>query len=228
MKLQLIRSLQDIRSQARSAVVVTDLDSGEQRLLEPARSPEDALADAARDAIRADRSQAVEHGGRTYFLQVFNPPLRLVVIGAVHVAQALIPMARMAGYDVIVVDPRRTFATAERFPDAALDTRWPDEALQALAPDPRTAVVTLSHDPKIDDPALRAALSSDVFYVGALGSRRTHAKRLDRLAGQGLSDAQLERIHAPVGLDIGARSPAEIAISVMAEMTRVLRQVPAG
>lgn len=228
MKLQLIRALQDIRAQGRSAVVVTDLASGAQRLLEPDRAPDDPLSETALAAIRADRSQPVTLDGGEYFLQVFNPPLRLIVVGAVHVAQALVPMARMAGYDVTVVDPRRTFATEERFPDAAVDTRWPGEALSALAPDQRTAVVTLSHDPKIDDPALRTALSSDVFYVGALGSRRTHAKRLDRLPGEGLSDAQLERIHAPVGLDIGARSPAEIAISVMAEITQVLRQVPAG
>ena len=157
------------------------------------------------------------------FLQVFNPPLRLMVIGAVHIAQALAPMASLAGYHVTVVDPRRAFATDSRFPDVAMTQDWPDEAMTALAPDRRTAVVALTHDPKLDDPGLDVALRSEAFYIAALGSRRTHAGRLERLAELGHDAATLARIHGPAGLDIGAVSPAEIAVSVMAEMTRALR-----
>ena len=165
------------------------------------------------------------HVGRA-FIQIFNPALRLIVIGAVHIAQALAPMASLAGYHVTVVDPRRAFATDSRFPDVAMNGDWPDEAMTELAPDRRTAVVALTHDPKLDDPALDVALRSEAFYIAALGSRRTHAGRLERLQALGHEPATLARIHGPAGLDIGAVSPAEIAISVMAEMTRALR-VPA-
>lgn len=179
---------------------------------------------AVERALRHDRSMTVEtHRGPT-FLQVFNPPLRLVIVGAVHIAQALAPMAALTGYAVTVIDPRRGFATAARFPDVALVGDWPDEALEALHPDRRTAVVTLTHDPKIDDPALDAALRTECFYIAALGSRRTHAGRLERLRGHGHDDAALARIHGPAGLDIGAVSPAEIAIAVLAQMTQVLRR----
>jgi len=160
------------------------------------------------------------------FVEVWNPPLCLIVVGVVHTAQELVPLARLAGYEVTVVDPRTAFATPERFPGTTLRTDWPAEAFAALKPDRRTAVVTLSHDPKIDDPALTAALRSEAFYVGALGSRRTHAKRLDRLGAAGLDPAALARIRAPVGLAIGALTPAEIAISIMAEITAVLRRAP--
>jgi xanthine dehydrogenase accessory factor len=155
---------------------------------------------------------------------VFNPPLRLVVVGAVHIAQTLVPMAGLAGYDVTVVDPRRAFASDARFPGVDVRQDWPDEALEALEPDARTAVVTLTHDPKLDDPALDVALRSDAFYIGALGSKRTHAGRRERLTELGHDARALDRIHGPAGLAIGAVSPAEIALSVMAEMTQVLRQ----
>jgi xanthine dehydrogenase accessory factor len=160
--------------------------------------PTDVLG-AVELAHRQDRSVAADTSVGRVFLQVFNPPLRLVIVGAVHIAQALVPMAALAGYAVTVVDPRRSFATDERFPDVAVSTDWPDEALESLAPDRRTAVVTLTHDPKLDDPALLVAVRSEAFYVGALGSRRTHAKRLDRLREQGADDAALARIRGPAG-----------------------------
>ena len=181
------------------------------------------VAEAVATALRRDQSMAAETSRGRAFLQVFNPPLRLLVIGAVHIAQALAPMASLAGYQVTVIDPRRAFATDSRFPDVAMTGDWPDEAMTALAPDRRTAVVALTHDPKLDDPGLDVALRSEAFYIAALGSRRTHAGRLERLQGLGHDEATLARIHGPAGLDIGAVSPAEIAISVLAEMTRALR-----
>jgi xanthine dehydrogenase accessory factor len=190
-------------------------------------SPE--LLAAVESAHHRDKSEAVDSptAGRA-FLQVFNPPLRMIVVGAVHIAQALVPMASLAGYAVTVVDPRRAFATDERFPAVAVSTDWPDEALESLAPDRRTAVITLTHDPKLDDPALLVALRSEAFYVGALGSRRTHAKRLERLRGEGADEAGLSRVRGPAGLDIGAVSPAEIAVSVLAQMTHALRRAGAA
>jgi len=173
------------------------------------------------DRFLADRS-GFEDDGET-FVTIHNPPLRLVVVGAVHIAQALVPLARIAGYDPIIVDPRSAFASQGRFPGETLMHDWPDEALNALGLDARTAVVLLSHDPKLDDPALHAALQSDAFYIGALGSKRTHANRLDRLANAGFSTEHTARIHGPVGLNIGSSGPAEIAVSILAEMTAVLR-----
>jgi xanthine dehydrogenase accessory factor len=155
---------------------------------------------------------------------VHNPPLRLIVVGAVHIAQLLVQMARACGYDPVLVDPRPAFGAAARFPGETILDDWPDEALAAHGLDARTAVVTLTHDPKLDDPAIRAALASDVFYLGCLGSTRTHAKRVDRLTEAGFTEAQIARIHAPVGLDIGSRSPAEIALSIMAQITQALRR----
>ena len=171
--------------------------------------------------FRMDRS-GFEEDGQT-FVAIHNPPLRLIVVGAVHIAQALVPMARIAGYDPVVIDPRASFATPERFPDVTMLDDWPDEALRGFGLDSRTALVLLTHDPKLDDPALEAALASEVFYIGALGSTRTHAKRVERLRGRGFDAARIARIHGPVGLDIGAAGPAEIAVSILAEMTRVLR-----
>ena len=199
-------------------VLATDLASGEQQILEPAGS------EAAGDALRRDACVHVEEGGRQWFLQPWSSPLRMIVVGAVHIAQPLAAMAAMAAYAVTIVDPRQAFATAERFPGVELSGDWPDRALVALAPDARTAVVTLTHDPKLDDPALAVALRSPAFYVGALGSRKTHAARRERLRALGLTDAELERIHAPVGLAIGARSPAEIAVSILADVTQRLRE----
>ncbi|MCC5968893.1 MAG: XdhC family protein [Pararhodobacter sp.] len=171
--------------------------------------------------FRADRSGMEEDGE---FVAVFNPPLRMLVVGAVHIAQALLPMARLAGYDPVLIDPREAFGSSERFPGETIVHDWPDEALQAQGLDTRTAVVTLTHDSKLDDPAIIAALGADVFYLGCLGSTRTHAKRLDRLREAGIAEADLARIHAPVGLDIGAKTPAEIAVAVLAQVTQALRK----
>jgi xanthine dehydrogenase accessory factor len=191
--------------------------------MSPAEAPE---------AFAADRSGFLDEA-ETRFLTVMNPPLRLVIVGAAHIAQALAPMARLAGYDVTVLDPRGAFATEARFPGLesgrTLRADWPEEVMPDLAPDARTAVVCLTHDPKIDDPALMAALPSEAFYVGALGSKRTHAKRVERLVGggeggSGLAPAAMDRLHAPIGLDIGAKSPAEIAIAILAQMTERLRR----
>ncbi|MFY0633107.1 MAG: XdhC family protein [Vannielia sp.] len=173
------------------------------------------------ERFRADRS-GFEEDGKT-FVGIHNPPLRMAVVGAVHIAQFLVPMARMAGYDPFLVDPREAFATPERFPGTTISHDWPDEALATWGLDARTAVVTLTHDPKIDDPAIAAALASECFYLGALGSTRTHAKRVERLQAAGADAEQIARIHAPVGLNIGAKSPAEIAVSVLAQVTEVLR-----
>ncbi|GAB4151260.1 MAG: hypothetical protein Tsb0016_23360 [Sphingomonadales bacterium] len=184
---------------------------------------------AAAAALRLDQPQWVENGdAEAVFVNPHNPPLRLAIIGAVHIAQALAPMARLAGYDVRLIDPRTAFASPQRFPDTPIDERWPDEALEAFAPDTRSAIVTLTHDPKLDEPALTRALASPAFYIAALGSRRTHAARLERLAQHGLDAAALARIHGPAGLAIGARTPAEIALSIMAQMTAALRQPKAG
>lgn len=176
---------------------------------------------AVKPRFRADRS-GVEESGE--FITIFNPPLKMLVVGAVHIAQALVPMARLAGYDPVLIDPREAFGSARRFPGEKIVHDWPDEALQAQGLDARTAVVTLTHDSKLDDPAIIAALASDVFYLGCLGSTRTHAKRLERLRAAGVDEAAIARIHAPVGLDIGARSPAEIAVSVLAQITHALRK----
>jgi len=202
----------------RAVVLATDLASGEQQLLEAAAS------EAAREALRRDACLQVEADGRAWFLQPYHPPLRMLIVGAVHIAQPLAAMAALAEYAVTIVDPRQAFATQERFPGVVLSGDWPDQALRSLAPDARTAVVTLTHDPKLDDPALAVALRSPAFYVGALGSKKTHAARLERLRALGLSEAELARIHAPVGLAVGARSPAEIAVSILAQVTERLRK----
>lgn len=223
-----LAELLSLKAQRRPVAVVTWLASGVQRLIPPGEAIEPAvLADALADAFRTDRSRvvALPDGGEA-FVHVHNPPLRMVLIGAVHIAQALIPMARQAGYEIIVVDPRTAFATPERFAGTAIDTRWPDEALPGIGLDRRTAFAALTHDPKIDDPALSLALASDCFYIGALGSTRTHAKRRERLLAAGIAPDRLDRIHAPIGLDIGAVGATEIAISIMAEVTGCLRGRP--
>ncbi len=182
--------------------------------------PDDPLWPAAEAALFADQSGF----DGDWFLGVHNPPLRMAVVGAVHIAQALVPMARLAGYDLAVIDPREAFASAARFPDTTLSHDWPDDALAAFGLDTRTAVVTLTHDPKLDDPAIEAALRAPVFYLGCLGSTRTHAKRVERLKAAGFADAAIARIHAPIGADIGAKSPAEIAIAILAQVTERLRR----
>jgi xanthine dehydrogenase accessory factor len=232
MKRRVLDDILAARAEKRPVALITDLESGVQGMvtadeyfgdLDPGQ---DALQ-VARDALRHDRSGRLEAVDGTLFAQVFNPPARLLLVGAVHISQPLAPMAALAGYAVTVVDPRRAFATDQRFPGVAMIDDWPDDAMAALAPDSRTAVVTLTHDPKLDDPALQAALNSEAFYIGALGSRKTHAARLERLRQAGFDDGQLARIHGPVGLGIGARSPAEIAVSILAQITQVLhRQAP--
>jgi xanthine dehydrogenase accessory factor len=209
----------------RSVVLATDLASGESRVLEPFAADADGDPDllaAARDAVTRDVARRLDREGGAVFLRPFNPPVRVVIVGAVHVAQPFSRMVQLAGYGVLVVDPRRTFATAERFPGVPLAAEWPGEALAKARLDRRSAVVALTHDPKIDDPAIEAALRSDAFYVGALGSQKTQAARRERLRQAGFGDADLARIHGPVGLAIGAVSPGEIAVSIMAELVGCL------
>ncbi|GAB5436385.1 XdhC family protein [Falsiruegeria mediterranea] len=179
------------------------------------------VRDGYAERMRMDRSGFAEDGDT--FVAVHNPPLRLIVVGAVHIAQALVPMARIAGYDPVIVDPREAFASDQRFPGEQILHDWPDEAVAKLGLDPRTALVLLTHDPKLDDPALQAALAADVFYIGALGSTRTHAKRVERMQAAGFTTDQIDRIHGPIGLDIGAAGPPEIAVAILGEMTAVLR-----
>ena len=217
------------RAAKRPVALVTSLDGGGQSLVTTEETHGDlalalGIVAAARTALRSDRSGTIEADGSRYFIRVYNPPLRMAVIGAVHIAQALAPMAALAGYEVTVIDPRHAFATEARFPGVRLVTEWPDEVLGALRPDRRTAVVTLTHDPKLDDPALEVALRSEAFYIGALGSGRTQAKRLRRLQELGFTGEQLGRIHGPIGLKLGGRAPAEIAIAILAEATQVLHQ----
>lgn len=222
MNADVLTRLQAARAEGRPAVVATRLPDGEQWLLPDDDAPP-ALRGPADDALRTDRSGTVQADGVAWFLHAYNPPLRLVVVGAVHIAQALVPMAAGLGFGVTVADPRRSFASGERFPGVAVSTDWPDEALDALRPDGRTAIVTLTHDPKLDDPALDRALKSPAFYIGALGSRRTHAARLERLRVLGHSDDALARIQGPVGLDIGAITAPEIALSILAQVVAVRR-----
>lgn len=220
----LYRKLQSARSAKSSAVVVTSLTRHtDQLVLTDTANVSDAVASAVKGAITSDKAVTCVADDDEMFINPFNPPLRLFVVGAVHIAQPLVKMASEAGYDVTVIDPREAFATPERFPGFTISHAWPDEALAGAAPDLRSAVVTLCHDPKIDDPALVAALGTDCFYIGSLGSKKTHAARLERLREEGFSPDDLARIHGPVGLSIGAKSPAEIAISILAELTEVLR-----
>ena len=228
MKRAVLDALVRARRAKRAAALVTDLDSGEQWLIGPGEPSPTGLGDevlaAVQTALRSDRAAPLESAGRALFMNVWNPPLRMIVIGAVHIAQPLVRAARLAGFEVFVIDPRHSFAADARFPDVSIATLWPDEALAALAPDARCAIVALTHDPKLDDPALAFALRSEVFYIGALGSRKTHAKRVERLREHGFSSEEIARIRGPIGLAIGARTPAEIAISIIAEVIQQLRQ----
>ncbi|WP_341896018.1 XdhC family protein [Ferrovibrio terrae] len=229
MKQELLTQLQQDRAEKRPVVLATFLKTGEQRLLyltgkKGLKDLDPRIGEAARAALIEDKPRTVETEQGPLFLNVFNPPLRLILVGAVHIAQALVPMAQLTGYEVIVIDPRSAFGSVERFPGITLSNEWPDEAMAQLKPDLRTALVTLTHDPKIDDPALIAGLKSDVFYIGALGSKKTHASRIERLTTAGFGPDDFARIHGPVGLSIGAKSPAEISISILAQMTAALRQ----
>jgi xanthine dehydrogenase accessory factor len=227
MKLSLLTALNAERAARRAVIVVTDVASGEQRLVKAADIAKDPLKAVLAEHLRSGKSGMEETAEGRVFLTVYVPAAQLIVIGAVHISQALAPIGRLLGYDVTIVDPRTAFATPERFPDVNVIAEWPDTALPPLGVDHYTAFVALTHDPKIDDPALLHALSRDCFYIGALGSRKTHARRIDRLKQQGFSEADLSRIHAPIGLDIGAVSPAEIAVAIMAQITERLREEPA-
>jgi xanthine dehydrogenase accessory factor len=228
MKLALLQKALAASRAGRAAVLATHLKNGLQFFLEGTEVVGDLALDAAalaaiRTAVSEDRSTTIDTAQGPVFVEVFNPRLRCIIVGAVHIAQPLARMAALTGYLVTVVDPRTAFASDERFPDLQLSTDWPDEALEKLKPNRRTAVVTLTHDPKLDDPALAVALRSDAFYIGALGSKKTHAARCKRLTALGFGESELARIHGPVGLEINAISPAEIAIAIMAEITQVLR-----
>lgn len=219
MKREVLEQLLAARANRQAVALVTDLKTGAQRIVPRAQAAQDVLAGKLDEAFRFDQSGS--HEGQ--FINIHNPPLRLVIIGAVHIAQSVIPIAQQLGYDVTVIDPRGAFATGARFPGIALHAEWPDEVIPRIGLDPRTAMIALTHDPKIDDPALDAALKSEVFYIGALGSRKTQASRVERLKAAGFTEQQIGRIHGPIGLAIGAKGAPEIAVSIMAEVTRALR-----
>jgi xanthine dehydrogenase accessory factor len=222
----LVALLADL-SAKRPVVLATDLGSGASSLVYPFGDPagvDPALLASAREAAVRDQSGRVEIPAGAFFLRVYNPSVRVVIVGAVHIAQALAPMVELAGYDVLVVDPRRAFATADRFRGIPLAVEWPEEAMARMGLDRRTAVVTMTHDPKIDDPAVAAALRSDAFYVGCLGSKKTQAARRQRLMARGFSEVELARIHGPVGLAIGAATPGEIAVSILSQLVESLRK----
>ena len=216
------------RKQRRSVARLVNLATGQEALVDEGQAHGDLVPTSLQMAetsqcLQDDRSGMLASSNGQIFVHVHSPPLRLLIIGAVHIAQPLVSMAVLTGYDVTVIDPRRAFATYDRFPGVSIVIEWPDEALATLAPDRRTAIITLTHDPKLDDPALFAAVSSSAFYIGALGSRKTHLQRVERLSAGGASPEMIGRVHAPVGLAIGALTPAEIAISILADMTQALR-----
>ena len=226
MRLDLLKSLNEERAARRAAVLITDLATGEQRLVKAQDAASDVLAEQLDAALRSGESGNIEHEGKQLFFNVQVPPVRLIVVGAVHITQALGPMAKLAGLDMVIVDPRTAFATPERFPDTTLIAEWPDVAIPPMQPDRYTAMAFFTHDPKIDDPGLILALKAECFYIGALGSRKTHGKRVERMLEQGFTQEQVSRIRAPIGLDIGAVSPAEIAVSVLGEIIAALRKKP--
>jgi xanthine dehydrogenase accessory factor len=233
MKHALLQELLAACEARKPIALITMLGSGAQVLVSaethaPVTDIDDAALEAARVALQLDRSATVDTPSGEAFVQVFMPPRRMFIIGAVHIAQTLVPMAMLSGYEVAVIDPRRAFATDERFPSVEVIKEWPDRALQRLMPDRQSAIIALTHDPKLDEPALRTALQTDAFYIGALGSKKTQADRRERLRASGFDDRALARIHGPIGLNVGAQTPAEIAISIMGEVTQVLRQQMRG
>ncbi len=227
MKIALLSALNAERAKRTEAVLVTDLDSGEQRLVKAGQLRKDPLANALQEQLRLGKSGTIEDQGRQYFLTVQSPPVRILVTGAVHISQALAPMAKILDFEVAIIDPRTAFASPERFPKVAVHAVWPDAYLAQHPLDRYTALVALTHDPKIDDVALIAALKADCFYIGALGSRRTHAKRVERLKQAGFGEAEIARIAAPIGLDIGAATPAEIALATLGQLITALRKTDA-
>ena len=227
MRRGLLQQVNANRAANRPCVLIRYLDSGDSFVLEPGLhvdEQEAELHELAMNALGTDQCLRTELYGQDCFIQPFNAPLRLVIVGAVHIGQHLAGNALACGYDVVVVDPRQAFASEARFPGVALNTEWPDFALEQISLDTRSALVTLTHDPKLDDPALQVALRSPAFYIGALGSKKTQAARIERLQQAGFGETEIARLKAPVGLDIGARSPAEIALSIMAEITATLRK----
>ncbi|MAS12682.1 MAG: XdhC/CoxF family protein [Nitratireductor sp.] len=218
-----LKKLNALRRDRKAAILLTDLGDGRDRVIGEGDTVAGVLGEAVARAFRSGKSGVAEVDGRQFFLNVHLPAPRLVVIGAVHISQALAPMAKIAGFDLTIIDPRTAFASPERFPDVALHAEWPDEALARQPLDAYTALAALTHDPKIDDPALKAAFDAECFYIGALGSRNTHAKRVERLKDAGVAGQALERIDAPIGLDIGAATPAEIAVAVLGAVIKALR-----
>jgi xanthine dehydrogenase accessory factor len=226
LKLDILHALNAERAARRAVVLVTDVASGAQRLVKATEAAKDPLRETIEKHLRMGKSGMEETPQGRVFLTVHVPSPQLVITGAVHISQTLAPLGQLLGYDVTIVDPRTAFASIERFPDVKVIAQWPDVALPPLNVDRYTAFVALTHDPKIDDPALTHALARDCFYIGALGSRKTHARRVDRLKAAGITEAQLARVHAPIGLAIGAVSPAEIAVAIMGEITATLRLKP--
>ena len=226
MRLDVLKAMNAARRERKAGVMVTRFADGDQRFVEPSGFAADPLGESLDAALRTGKSGIVAVDGVDHFLTVQAPSPRLTLVGAVHISQALAPMARIAGLDVTVIDPRTAFATPERFPETPVVAEWPDEAFAKAPPDRSTAVCLLTHDPKIDDPALALALEADCFYIGALGSKKTHARRIERMRARGFDDAALARIHAPIGLDIGAVSPAEIAVSIIGEIVAAMRRKP--
>jgi xanthine dehydrogenase accessory factor len=223
MKTDTLSALLAARRIAQPICIATRLSDGKEMVIDPAVSPKTALAEVAVRAAGLDQSAPVEIDDEKWFINVFNPPPRLIIAGAVHIAQPLSQMVKVLGWRVVVADPRSGFSSEARFPDIQLVHDWPDEAVRKLNPDSRTAVVTLTHDPKLDDPALHAALQSSAFFIGCLGSRKTHAARLDRLRLAGFDEESLRRIRGPVGLPINAMTPAEIAVSILGQIIETLR-----
>src|SRR5271166_6231851 len=223
MKLDILTALNAERAARRAAIVITNVESGKQRFVKAADAAKDPLRAVLAEHLRTGKSGMAETAEGRVFLTVYVPEPQLVITGAVHISQALAPIGKLLNYDVTIVDPRTAFASPERFPDVKIVAEWPDVALPPLNVDRYTAFVALTHDPKIDDPALLHALSRDCFYIGALGSRKTHGRRVERLKAQGASDAALARIHAPIGLAIGAVSPPEIAVAILGQVTARLR-----
>jgi xanthine dehydrogenase accessory factor len=226
MKIETLAALQQARTKRLAVTLATRLSDAAEGLVyrdkvEGPLGGDEAVVSAARRAMEIGRSETIDIGGQKIFLNVYVPPPRLIIVGAVHIAQTLAPMATMLEFDVTVVDPRGAWATSARFPGVKVIKEWADEAFQEMGLDVSTAVVTLTHDPKLDDPALESALKSDAFYIGALGSRKTHAKRKDRLAEVGITDEMFTRVQGPVGLNIGAKSPAEIAVSILGQIIEV-------
>ena len=226
MKIETLAALQQARAKRNAVTLATRLSDAAEGLVYRDRvagqlGADEAVVSAARRAMEIGRSETIEIGGQKIFLNVYVPPPRLIIVGAVHIEQTLAPMATMLEFDVTVVDPRGAWATSARFPGVKVIKEWADEAFQEMGLDVSTAVVTLTHDPKLDDPALESALKSDAFYIGALGSRKTHAKRKERLAEVGITDEMFARVHGPIGLNIGAKSPAEIAVSILGQIIEV-------